>query len=43
VRDALLQGGGWPANWFKVVIIGTIGTVFYGVAWRKMRHMQLEA
>jgi len=42
VRDALLQGGGWPANWFKVVVIGTIGTVFYGVAWRKMRHMQLE-
>jgi ABC-2 type transport system permease protein len=43
VRDALLQGGGWPADWFKVVVIGAIGAVFYGLAWRKMRHMQLEA
>ncbi len=42
VRDALLQGGGWPATWYKVAIIGVIGTVFYGLAWRKMRHMQLE-
>ena len=43
VRDALLEGGGWPATWFKVVIIGVIGVIFYGIAWRKMRHMQLEA
>jgi len=43
VRDALLEGGGWPATWFKVVIIGIIGVIFYGIAWRKMRHMQLEA
>jgi drug efflux transport system permease protein len=41
VRDALLEGGGWPATWFKVIVIGVIGTVFYGIAWRKMRHMQL--
>ena len=25
VRDALLQGGGWPAVWYKVIIIGVIG------------------
>ena len=43
VRDALLQGGGWPATWYKVAIIGLIGSVFYGLAWRKMRRMQLEA
>jgi ABC-2 type transport system permease protein len=43
VRDALLQGGGWPAVWLKVVIIGVIGAIFYVVAWRGMRRMQLEA
>jgi ABC-2 type transport system permease protein len=41
VRDALLQGGGWPAVWAKVVIIGLIGTIFYANAWRVMRRMQL--
>jgi ABC-2 type transport system permease protein len=43
VRDALLQGGGWPAVWWKVIIIGMIGTVFYSLAWRGMRRMQLKA
>ena len=43
VRDALLQGGGWPAVWYKVMIIGIIGFVFYGLAWRTMRRMQLKA
>lgn len=43
VRDALLEGGGWPATWYKVVIIGAIGAIFYGIAWRKMRRMQVEA
>ncbi len=41
VRDALLQGGGWVATWYKVLIIGAIGMIFYGVAWRTMRRMQL--
>ncbi len=43
VRDALLQAGGWPATWYKVLIIGAIGTIFYAVAWRTMRRMQLSA
>jgi ABC-2 type transport system permease protein len=43
VRDALLRGGGWPATWFKVLLIGAMGAVFYMMAWRKMRRMQLEA
>jgi ABC-2 type transport system permease protein len=43
VRDALLQGGGWPAMWFPVLMIGVIGTVFYLLAWRSMRRMQLKA
>ncbi len=42
VRDALLQGGGWPAMWFNVLIIGVIGLVFYALAWRGMRRMQLK-
>ena len=42
VRDALLQGGGWPAVWYKVVIIGLTGTIFYATAWRVMRRMQLR-
>ena len=43
VRDALLQGGGWPAVWWKVVIIGIIGSVFFLLAWRNMRRMQVNA
>ncbi len=43
VRDALLQGGGWPAVWFSVVMIALIGAIFYLLAWRRMRRMQVEA
>src|SRR5262245_19237636 len=43
VRDALLQGGGWPATWFKVLVIAVIGTIFYLLAWRNLRRMQLKA
>jgi ABC-2 type transport system permease protein len=42
VRDALLQGGGWPAVWPGVTVIGVIGAVFYTVAWRSMRPMQVR-
>ena len=34
MRDALLQGGGWPAMWFYVLMIGVIGAIFYLIAWR---------
>jgi len=30
VRDALLQGGGWPAVWFKFLIVGRCA-IFYGL------------
>lgn len=43
VRDALLQGGGWPAVWYKLLAIAAIGTLFFALAWRRMRRMQLEA
>ena len=42
VRDALLEGGGWPAMWSNVLIIGVIGGVFFLLAWRRMRRMQLS-
>jgi ABC-2 type transport system permease protein len=40
-RDAFLQGGGWPAVWPQVLIIGLIGLVYFGLAWFVMRRMQL--
>ena len=43
VRDALLQGGGWPSAWWSVIVIGIIGMVFYLLAWRNMRRMQVKA
>jgi len=43
VRDALLQGGGWFAVWYKVLFIAIIGSLFYGAAWRGMRRMQVKA
>jgi ABC-2 type transport system permease protein len=43
VRDAFLQGGGWPAMWWPVLAIGAIGLVFYALAWRAMRRMQVKA
>ena len=42
VRDVFLQGGGWPATWYKVAAIGAIGSLFYTASWRRMRRMQLE-
>jgi ABC-2 type transport system permease protein len=43
VRDAFLQGGGWPAVWWAVAAIGAIGLVFYSLAWRTLRRMQVRA
>ncbi len=42
VRDALLQGGGWPAMWFPVFMIAALGAVFYTLAWLSMRRMQVK-
>ncbi len=42
VRDALLTGGGWAAMWQNVAAIGFIGSLFFVMAWRKMRRMQLS-
>jgi ABC-2 type transport system permease protein len=42
VRDALLQGGGWPSLWFNVLMIAVIGAIFYALGWAKLRRMQLS-
>lgn len=42
VRDLFLQGGGWPAVWYKVAAIGGAGALFFAMAWRRLRPMQIE-
>ena len=42
VRDALLQGGGWPAMWFSVLMIAVLGSACYTAAWLTMRRMQVK-
>jgi len=43
VRDAFLQGGGWPAVWSKPLIIGVIGCFFFALSWVGKRRMQVKA
>jgi ABC-2 type transport system permease protein len=43
VRDAFLQGAGWPAMWHQLWPIAAIGLVFYALAWRTTRRMQVNA
>jgi len=43
VRDALLQGGGWPAMWPNVLVIGGFAATFFGFAWLGARRMQIRA
>jgi ABC-2 type transport system permease protein len=42
VRDSLLAGGGWPSVWARVLAIAAIGSVFYVIAWRNLRRMQVK-
>jgi ABC-2 type transport system permease protein len=43
MRDALLQGGGWPAMWGNVGAIALFGALFYTLAWLNMRRMQVRS
>jgi hypothetical protein len=43
VRDALLQGAGWLAVRRQLPPICAIGLVFYALAWRATRRMQVNA
>ncbi|MBS1788930.1 MAG: ABC transporter permease [Acidobacteria bacterium] len=42
-RDGFVRGGGWPAVWHAPLMLALVGTFFFLKAWRKMRHMQVEA
>lgn len=43
VRDAFLQGAGWRATWDKCGVIAAMGCIFYFLAWRRIRPMQVTA
>lgn len=43
VRDAFLQGSGWPSTWLRNVVIAFMGSIFYFLAWGTMRRMQVKA
>lgn len=43
VRDALVRGGSWSSVWFAPFALTAIGLFFFGVAWLKMRKMQVKA
>ncbi len=42
-RDAFVRGGGWSAIWYAPVALGLLGAAFFFIAWRTMRHMQVDA
>jgi drug efflux transport system permease protein len=42
-RDAFVRGGGWSAIWYAPVALGLLGATFFFIAWRTMRHMQVDA
>lgn len=41
-RDAFLRGGGWTAIWHAPLMLGLLGLIYFILAWRKMRYMQVE-
>jgi ABC-2 type transport system permease protein len=42
VRDAFVRGGGWPAVWPAPLALAALALLFFCVAWRLMRHMQVK-
>lgn len=42
-RDGFVRGGGWSAVWHAPLMLALIGACFFFMAWRKIRHMQIEA
>jgi ABC-2 type transport system permease protein len=43
VRDALVRGGGWRGLWEAPIALAIIGSIFFVIAWSKMRKMQVSA
>ncbi len=42
-RDAFVRGAGWSAMWHVPIVLSAIGLVFFLVAWKRMRRMQVAA
>jgi ABC-2 type transport system permease protein len=42
-RDAFVRGGGWPAVWHAPLMLALMGGLFFLIAWRKLRHMQVKS
>jgi ABC-2 type transport system permease protein len=42
-RDAFVRGGGWSAVWQAPVSLAGLATLFFLLAWRNMRHMQVQS
>jgi ABC-2 type transport system permease protein len=43
VRDALVRGGGWAGIWDAPIALTIIGSIFFLIAWLRMRKMQVNA
>ncbi|MGH9899017.1 MAG: ABC transporter permease [Pyrinomonadaceae bacterium] len=43
VRDAFVRGGGWATVWNAPLVLALLALIFFALAWRSMRHMQVEA
>lgn len=43
VRDAFLRGGGWTAIGGRIGMLAVFGLLFFLMAWRQTRRMQLNA
>ncbi|MBD2101473.1 ABC transporter permease [Leptolyngbya sp. FACHB-261] len=41
-RDAFARGVGWPAVWLPVLALAGLASLFFFLAWRKLRKMQVE-
>ncbi|CDM64575.1 ABC transporter permease [Pyrinomonas methylaliphatogenes] len=41
-RDAFLRGGGWAAVWHVPVMLALLGSLFFLIAWLRMRRMQMD-
>lgn len=42
-RDAFVRGGGWATVWNGPIVLALLALIFFTIAWRSMRRMQVEA
>jgi ABC-2 type transport system permease protein len=41
-RDAFVRGTGWAGVWFAVIMLILLNLLFFVVAWKGLRRMQLS-